>query len=658
MWFLSARKSRKTDLHSRRSAYRPQIESLEDRCLLSAGALDPTFGNGTGYVTTSTTAYGDAAHNALIQPNGDIVALGSADTTSGVAWDFAAERYNPDGSLDNAFGTGGIALASFGSYTARGPYSALYPGGTPNAAEIVQEGFAGPSNNTAGYQALVRYNTNGTLDTGFGTGGEVMNAFSGMSEIGGGGGGVVVTSTGQIVALSVSQSGGQFVLARFNVNGSLDTSFGQGGYVITNVSGGDPAWNSSLLQQPNGDLIVSYTQGPNGTYNNDQGGVWDLYRFNANGTPDTSFGNQGIVTTAAAGGPEGIVLYPNAGTANDGKILAVGQAADNGKNTTLELARYNTNGSLDTTFGTGGLVQTQISFESMYQAALDANGRVVVTGYGGQPGSTTIAVARFNLDGTSDTTFGSGGLVTTSVGVTSGGLGLAIYPTSGTANDGDIVVAGVSNNGTKTNVLVARYLPQATSPYFVITGSTSLTAGTAGTFTLSVLNSDGSADTGYSGTVHITSSDPQAVLPADFTITSGTATFSATLKTAGIQSLTATDTVTSGINGSDASIQVNPSAATHFVITGPASIRAGTSFSVTVTALDSYGNTATGYTGTVHFSDSVGGATLPGNYTFKASDNGVHTFTRLKLKTKGTNMLTAIDTAFSSISGSLTVNVT
>ena len=113
-----------------------------------------------------------------------------------------------------------------------------------------------------------------------------------------------MTSTGQIVALSSSDYGGsvtpgQFVLARYNTNGSLDTTFGQGGYVITTVPDGGPD-DGILLQQPNGDLIVAYAD----YGSNDGGGVWDLYRFNANGTLDTSFGNQGIVTTTAPGGPE------------------------------------------------------------------------------------------------------------------------------------------------------------------------------------------------------------------------------------------------------------------------------------------------------------------------------------------------------------------
>jgi uncharacterized delta-60 repeat protein len=200
-------------------------------------------------------------------------------------------------------------------------------------------------------------------------------------------------------------------------------------------------------------------------YNN-SGGVWYLYRFNANGTLDTSFGNQGIVTTTAPGGPEAAVLYPDTGTSNEngqtlvdeGQIVLVGQAS----NGAVELARYNTNGSLDTTFGNGtGLLQTTMSIAFVNQAALDADGRIVVTGYDG----SATALARFNVDGTPDPSFGNGGLVTTTFGTSSDGMGLAIYPNAGLATDGDIVVVGrESNIGTNYNILVARYLAQATSP--------------------------------------------------------------------------------------------------------------------------------------------------------------------------------------------------
>jgi hypothetical protein len=104
-------------------------------------------------------------------------------------------------------------------------------------------------------------------------------------------------------------------------------------------------------------------------------------------------------------------------------------------------------------------------------------------------------------------------------------------------------------------------------------------------------------------------------------------------------------------------VSVSPGAATHFSISGPSSVKSGVAFSITVTALDAYGNVATGYVGTVRFTDSVGGATLPANYTFTATDAGVHTFSGLKLKTKGKQTLTVLDTVNSLIIADLTLTV-
>lgn len=196
-------------------------------------------------------------------------------------------------------------------------------------------------------------------------------------------------------------------------------------------------------------------------------------------------------------------------------------------------------------------------------------------------------------------------------------------------------------------------------PSFTVSGfPTTVTAGTSGTITVTALNADGSVNTTYSGTVHFTSSDPQAVLPPDATLTNGTGTFSVTLKTAGTQWITGSDASNSSIAGSETGITVTPGAATHFLISGPSTIAANTAFSITVTAVDAYGNVATGYRGTIHFSGSVGGANLPGNYTFQASDKGVHTFTNLKLRTKGLQTIKIVDTLDNTILGIFMINVT
>jgi hypothetical protein len=132
-------------------------------------------------------------------------------------------------------------------------------------------------------------------------------------------------------------------------------------------------------------------------------------------------------------------------------------------------------------------------------------------------------------------------------------------------------------------------------------------------------------------------------------------TFTVTLKTAGSQSITATDTTTGGITGSESGIVVKPAAAARFLLSAPSSVHHGTAFSVTLTVLDAYGNVVTGYVGRVHFTSSDGTATVPVDYTFTAADAGVHTFSSaVTLRKRGTQTLTVTDT----LNGALTTTDT
>jgi uncharacterized protein (TIGR03437 family) len=187
----------------------------------------------------------------------------------------------------------------------------------------------------------------------------------------------------------------------------------------------------------------------------------------------------------------------------------------------------------------------------------------------------------------------------------------------------------------------------AAATKFVVSAASPETVGTAFNVTVTAQDQFGNTATGYAGTVHFTSTDPSATLPANSTLTNGVGTFSVTLKTPGARTITATDTVTSSITGTSNSITVNPGAATTFVVTAPSSGTAGTAFNFTVTALDQFGNTATGYAGTVHFTSTDGLATLPANSTLT---NGVGTFSAT-LKTAGNQTITATDTVTSSITG-------
>jgi hypothetical protein len=202
--------------------------------------------------------------------------------------------------------------------------------------------------------------------------------------------------------------------------------------------------------------------------------------------------------------------------------------------------------------------------------------------------------------------------------------------------------------------------PAAASQLVVAGYSSPVKAGTSHTFTVAAQDPYGNTATGYTGTVHFTSTDAKAVLPANYTFTAadaGVHTFSATLKTAGTQSLTATDTKTAGITGTEGGVTVNPAAASKFILSAPASATHGVAFSLTVTVEDAYGNVVTGYTGTVHFKCTDTTATLPSNYTFQAADKGVHTFTGLILRKKGKQTITVTDTLHSGITGSVVVNV-
>ena len=166
--------------------------------------------------------------------------------------------------------------------------------------------------------------------------------------------------------------------------------------------------------------------------------------------------------------------------------------------------------------------------------------------------------------------------------------------------------------------------------------------------------------------MHFTSSDAQALLPADYTFTgaeNGVATFGGvTLKTAAAsQTVTVTD-IGMAKAGTSNSITVTPAAATAFTVTNPSSSIAGAPFDLTVTAKDQFNNVASSYSGTVHFtsSDPHAGITLPSDFTFQAADNGSHTFSGgSALQTAGNQSVTVTDTVTAAITGtSGSINIT
>jgi len=210
----------------------------------------------------------------------------------------------------------------------------------------------------------------------------------------------------------------------------------------------------------------------------------------------------------------------------------------------------------------------------------------------------------------------------------------------------DTVAASIT--GTSASIDVSASL----GPHFSVTAPANDTAGTSFNFTVNALDGANNPLPSYSGTVSFTSSDNQASLPANSTLTNGTRSFSATMKTAGSQVVIAADTVTASMTGTSSAINVSSAGTTHFSVVAPAYVNSGTAFRLDVTALDAWNNVASAYSGMAHFSSSDGAAVLPADSGF-AAGTGMFSAT---LNTLGVQTVTATDTV-SSITGTLSLTV-
>ena len=313
-----------------------------------------------------------------MQSDGKIVAAGRTyrDATDG---DFGLARYNANGSMDTSFGTGGIVYTDFS-----GGSDSLESIAIQADSKIVAVGFT-TSDFTTWQIALARYNTNGTLDSSFGTGGEVITYLPGPVEQAYA---VALQADGKILLAAGTYSGStasDFVVLRYNTNGTPDNTFGTNGYAITDFASQDD-FAQSLVVLSDGRILLGGYTGPYPAYN------FALARYNANGTLDSSFGTGGKVVSDFNNNTDQIykVLIDGAG-----KILAAGSSG-----TDFALARYNANGTLDSSFGTGGLITTSILGSEVAQdAALTPDGRVTLAGYSAVSGGRAdFAIARYGDD--------------------------------------------------------------------------------------------------------------------------------------------------------------------------------------------------------------------------------------------------------------------
>lgn len=341
---------------------------------------------------------------AILPPNGvqTFTAAIAQNTNQGVTWSVQG---------DNS-----------GSITPGGTYTAAEIPGTYN---VVATSQADTTKSAIIPVTVVKaaidstFDADGIVTTTIGTGS------SSISDL-------AVQTDGKIIAVGISVQGGanQFTLARYNIDGTPDATF-DGDGIVTTTTIGASSFARTVALQTNGKIVVG----------GDSGGQFALTRYNIDGTLDTTFDTDGIVTTTILTSGAGLDLVIQ----GDGKIVLAGQSTVGGV-ITATLVRYNRDGTPDTTFDTDGVVTAPAG--EVRAVALQSDGRIIIAGrLAGH-----FFLARYNSNGSPDTTFDSDGIVTTAIGTASFAMDLAIQP------DGKIIASGNFTSGT-INLALARYNP-------------------------------------------------------------------------------------------------------------------------------------------------------------------------------------------------------
>ncbi len=293
----------------------------------------------------------------------------------------------------------------------------------------------------------------------------VITDFGGLDEITA----AALQPDGKIVVAGFSSFNG-FGIARYNPNGTLDTSFGTGGRVVTDfvniITQQTRQAGIALIIQPDGKIVVAGSILANLVDRNDYFTKYDfgLARYNANGSLDATFGTGGKVITEVAANQSdattALALQP------DGKIVAAGFTGNLSLKPDFALVRYNSNGSLDITFGTGGKVITDFfnSSDMASSLVIQPDGKMIVGGAAFNPSvsysSYDFALARYDSNGSLDSSFGSGGKAVTDFGSASGDPRDDLLTSMVLQPDGKILAAGAgepNRNTTSSDFAIARY---------------------------------------------------------------------------------------------------------------------------------------------------------------------------------------------------------
>jgi len=386
------------------------------------GDLDPTYGTDGKVITEFTPP--PSIGGAALQPDGKTVIAGGAGPTN-----FSVvARYTLDGSPDLTFGSGGRQTSPFTVFVRA---VAIQPDG-----KIIVGGLGQP--NLPFSAALFRLNPDGSTDTTFGSGGLVIVNFPEESSIYD----LAVLPDGRILACGEVFLDNSFMLIRLNTSGTLDPSFGNGGTVRAKMGPTNPLIGGARAIAIQPDLkIVAVGFAENS---------WAIARFHPNGQLDETFSNDGKILLnfgIATEQAEDVVIQP------DGKIVVAGVRSG----PTAAVARLNSDGSIDDTFGSGanGVVQPLEGINRATSLVLDPSGKILVAGDGSSPSPNNFILMRLNIDGSKDTSFAGSGIVFTDVGLEDHAVELLRQ------SDGKVVLVGQSTSNGSGAFVLARYLTVA-----------------------------------------------------------------------------------------------------------------------------------------------------------------------------------------------------
>lgn len=401
------------------------------------GTIDSTYGfnrNGISQVFPFEFLHG-ALHGAL-QPDGKIVVIG---------YDFNSARFTQSGVLDSSYGINGIEKPEFdiGTYQSA---SQLFIG---SDGKIV---VAGVLEGDLFYFLTARYNTDGTPDSTFGTNGVVVTDFgygtnTQINPVQSRATSVLVLADNKIIVAgyvnTYSARGHDFALVKYNTDGSYDSTFGTNGKQVSDFGDGDDTAYSITYTAADKIVVAGITS---------IGQRFVVARYNSNGTADSTFngtGHQFLAGNINGTNPQMLAIQ------STGKITVVGYGyAQNGaKMDDYVMARLNDDGSIDNTFGSGGILFTDInSSEDVAKSiSVDKNDKLLVVGDTGT-NFPTLAVVRYLPDGQIDNTFGRNGIL-----VKDTTQGNTQFYTTRIQKDGKVVAAGLSWNGSKFEPIIARF---------------------------------------------------------------------------------------------------------------------------------------------------------------------------------------------------------